>query len=436
MGSDLTAGASNSSAPHFSIVIICRDEARTLPRLFFDLDEFLDRDGEVLVVDTGSTDDSPVIAKTRGCKVEFAGDRFDTILNAAHVLQIEKRFAKGGEQLRAEAGQRLFNFAAARQYAGERAANQFILQLDASDQVKALDVDVFNELIDGGGVGSFEYEQEYGNAQLRIARFYDRSRYHWEGRVHEVLMVTPSPDGKPGDRLRLDPMELKVYHRADMGKSRNYLAGLALQVLESPEKPRWWHFLGRELFYDRCFQSAIGALEVHTQFKNVWSAELSQSYSFVGECYEALGRTDEAKQNYERAFSIDPSRREALLRHATICSRLCDFENAARLARQALDIPHTNAYPEPESNYTWLPHSLLYWNLFWLGRRDEARVHWDAYRSQAPGSMIMKEHARLFPVASKGQATEASAGIGRMTAPTGAEPTRPLKPPDPPVSQS
>src|SRR5215470_16980374 len=89
--------------------------------------------------------------------------------------------------------------------------------------------------------------------------------------------------------------------------------------------------------------------------------------------------------------------------------RFGEFEVAAQCASQSLTIPRSNPYPELEANYTWIPHSLLYWSLFWLGEKDQARAHWEVYRSLAPpGDSTTLQHARLFPPASVA-ACEASA---------------------------
>jgi glycosyltransferase involved in cell wall biosynthesis len=394
-----SAGAELRSAPRFSIVILTRNEERRLPRLLDDLREFSDRGGDVVVVDSGSTDNTLAIAKRAGCRVETVNDRFDSLLDSAQAAEIERRFARAGEGPLVMAGQRLFHFGKAREYAGGLAANSFVLQIDASDEVPALDIDEFDMWIGSQGVHAFEYNQRYGNVGLRIARFYDRSQYHWEGRVHEILSTTVEPAPAPASTIRCSPKHLMVRHHKDEDKSRNYLAGLALQTLEYPQKPRWWHYLGRELFYHHRYESAIVALEVHARMENAWLTERSQSLCFIGECHEALGRVHEAKECYQRAFAMDPTRREPLLRLAAASSAQCEFDAAERWARQSLEIPPTNAYPELEGNYTWVPHCLLYWSLFWLRRRDEARVHWDAYRALVPDGSLIHEHARLFPFA-------------------------------------
>jgi tetratricopeptide (TPR) repeat protein len=274
--------------------------------------------------------------------------------------------------------------------------------------VPALDIDAFDRWIDLAGVGSFEYNQRYGNVQLRIARFYDRTRYRWEGRVHEFLNTSGEAGTTAPSRMRCDPAQLLVIHHKDETKPRSYLAGLALQLFACPQEPRWWHYLGRELFYYRWYESAIAVFEEHASIEWALPAERSQSLCYLGQSLEMLERIDEAKEVYRRAMTVDPTRREPLLRLATTCCRLGEFEFAAQCASQSLTIPDTNGYAEVEANYTWIPHSILYWSLFWLGRKDEARAHWEAYRSLAPQDSTMREHARLFPPASTA-ACEASA---------------------------
>jgi len=392
----MCARTERPAAPRFSVAVLARNEASSLPHLLDDLERFVARGGELFVVDTGSTDDTVAIARDHGCRVETMHDRFDTALDATTAAEIEQRFARAGEGPLVEAGERLFHFGDARQEAGLLAGHAFVLQLDATDELLALDIDALDRRIDAGGVRAFEYDQLYGNVRLRIARFYDRARYHWEGRVHEILEASATGDPTPAPRIRCDAMQLLVRHNKTEGKTRNYLAGLALQVMERPERPRWWHYLGRELRYQCWYHSAIAALETHAAM-DAWPAERSQSLCFMGECLEGLGRAADAVEVYQRAVELDGMRREPLLRLATTYSRQGAFEAAAEGASRALAIPYTGGLPEPEANYTWIPHSILYWSLFWLGRKEEARGHWEVCLSLAPEESRAREYARLFP---------------------------------------
>jgi glycosyltransferase involved in cell wall biosynthesis len=391
--------------PRFSVAVIARNEAHTLPRLLRSLDAFMRRGGEVVVVDTGSADDTPEVARRYGCRVVDAGRRFDTRLDAAQVEAIERRFARGGEGPLVTAGVRLFHFAEARQHAGLLAGNDRVLQLDASDEVLALDVDALEARLASARMGLLEYDLQLGGVTLAVSRFYDRRLHHWEGRVHEGLYGNAAADPPPGSRIRLTGRELLVRHHKDEAKSRSYLAGLALDALARPGQARWKHYLGRELYYHRRYRSAIAVLEEHAAMTDAWSAERSQSLCFIGECLEALDEPDEATQSYRRASRVDPTRREPLLRLAALCSRRGDFHGAATSASEALAIARTSAFAELDASYTWLPHSILYWSLFWLGRREDARLHWETCRRLAPDDPRFLDHARLFPAAMPAPAT-------------------------------
>ena len=366
-----------------------------LPRLLFTLEDFVERGGELLLMDTGSSDDTIAIARHYGARIEEVYGQFDSKLDRDQAVEIDRRFAIEGDAPLATPEERMFHFGDARQHAGLLAANDFVLQPDAGDQLSAMDVDAIDQAIAAGGVSAFEYTQHYGNDVLRIARFYDRNCYRWKGRVHEVLF--PTTDGPPLPKVRWDKTQLAVRHHHDPFKARSYLAGLALEVMDRPEEPRWWHYLGRDLLYHYKYRSAIAVLDKHVAMESAWITERSQSCCFIGECYEELGSISEAKAAYRRAFELDATRREPLLRLAKLCCERREFEDAVNYATESLAIPQTNAYPELEVYYTWFPHSLLYWSLFWLGRKREAREHWEIYRSLAPLHTILREHARLFP---------------------------------------
>src|SRR5579862_1188887 len=101
----MPAAVELGSAPRFSIVVLTRNEAWALPQLLWSLEEFLERRGEVLVLDTGSTDATIAIARHRGCRVELVQDRFDTVLDGAQAAEIDRHFAKGEDAPLVMAGQ-------------------------------------------------------------------------------------------------------------------------------------------------------------------------------------------------------------------------------------------------------------------------------------------------------------------------------------------
>jgi tetratricopeptide (TPR) repeat protein len=137
-------------------------------------------------------------------------------------------------------------------------------------------------------------------------------------------------------------------------------------------------------------------LEAHAARPDAWIAERAASLCLSGLCFEALAAPAEAEARYRQAFELDPTRREPLLRLAALLQARGDFAGAAAHATAALAIPRASAFAEPDANYGDAPHVLLYWALFWLGRRAEAREHWEAARRLAPGRADVAAHARLF----------------------------------------
>lgn len=395
--------------PRFAVAIIARNEERTLPTLLSSLRPFMGAGGEVHLLDTGSDDGTVSVAAGFGCHVTTAGTRFETRVTAHEAARIEGLLFDG-EHTGTTEGQRVFDFSAARQLASSLPSSDVVLQLDGSDEVMRLDLAALDERIAQGTAGGFACRMRLGDSMFTMVRFYDRRWYRWEGRTHEGLYPIPGPDASiiPPTVPCPENEALFVHHR--QLKERTYLAGLALQVLDSPGASRCRYYFGRELFYAGAFRSAILHLEVHAAIGAAPSLERSQGLCFIGQCHEALGDRLAADAAYARASVADGSWRDPFLRRAALASTRGDFAAAATLAADALAVPHPSGATEVEANYTWRPHAVLYWSLFWLGRRDDARRHWEAFVALAPEAVVTAtRHARLLrPVP---DATAASPGL-------------------------
>jgi tetratricopeptide (TPR) repeat protein len=384
--------------PAFSIVVVARNEARTLPHLLGSLWPFRERRGDLVLVDTGSQDETAGLARDFGCRVIAAGERFASRLTDGQAERIERRFAREGEGPLATAGQRLFHFARAREWAATRAKHDVIWHLDGSDLVEAFDLDFIDGSIRRGEAGNIGYEVRLDGLSFRTCRFYDRRFDRWEGRAHEGLY--PRPEASATDvrapQLECPAERLAVRHVRRGQKERNYLAGLALEALPRAARPRWLHYLGRELHYLGFHCSAVAALEEHASREDAWLPERSGSLCFAGQSRLALGEPDLAADLFQRAFTIDPSWREPLLRLAEICAARDDPAGAVAQATAALSIPRTTSRVEADENYTWAPHFLLYRSMLRLGRREEAREHWQACIRFAPNLPAFREDAPAF----------------------------------------
>jgi glycosyltransferase involved in cell wall biosynthesis len=179
--------------PSFSVVLIARNEANTLPRLVKSLAEFQKRGGDIIVVDTGSTDETVAIAKTLGCTSCPVGNRFQHVITPEQAKDINEKFVVLGEAPIVKENERLFDYAAARNYAASLSGRDFVFMPDCDEILTALDLDAIEKAI-AEGAERFEYNfvfshDEFGREALKFlhSKFYDRRKLAWRGIVHECL---------------------------------------------------------------------------------------------------------------------------------------------------------------------------------------------------------------------------------------------------------
>ena len=212
------------SRPTISLCVIARDEQETLPRCLESAAAWVD---EMVVVDTGSTDDTVAAAtKLKAVVVETPWND---------------------------------DFAAARNAGLERCSGDFVLVLDADEWVahgpdprvlrgllsagpEAFSVELIDHL-DGGA------ERHYPLVRL----FRNRPEHRYRGAIHE--QITPSIAERAGVReLTPEPSGLIVGHdgyqqerREARDKAERNLSLLRAWVAREPENASARYFLAREL---------------------------------------------------------------------------------------------------------------------------------------------------------------------------------------------
>lgn len=144
-----------------SVCIITKNEAENLEKCLAALQPY---NFEIVVVDTGSTDNSKEIA------LKYTDRVYDF--------------------------EWINDFSAARNFAVSRASHNVILSLDTDEFVKELDLEELERLIQENpkSAGSVEmlnyFEEDNGSIQYQTAmldRLFNRRYYHFENPIHEVL---------------------------------------------------------------------------------------------------------------------------------------------------------------------------------------------------------------------------------------------------------
>lgn len=377
----------------FSIVLIAKDEEKTLPRLLGSLAEFQVSGGEVVVLDTGSTDGTVNEAYVRGCVIHEVGDKFLRTVDEVYAVSINEKFCIGGESSVVHGGDRYFDYSAARNHAASLASNDFVWMPDCDEVFTAFDLEAIDRLLvtrtgDRTLVARLEYNfvychDQFGTAAIKFlhSKAYDRRAFEWVGVIHEVLR--PIGDG-PHSTALISEGWVKLEHYQDVTRDRSgYLRGLALDCYEHPYNDRNAHYLGRELLWSGRPKSAINVLVKHIGMRK-WPAEAAQSMVFIGDAGLALGRVEDAKVAWHRAFVMDGSRREALMRLATQSWKDGDAQRTAAYCAAALTIPWSAYYANDVADYTQRPHEMLYWALHNLGDSEGAASHWRAAAEYQP----------------------------------------------------
>lgn len=365
--------------PLFSVVLIARNEAKTLPYAIASLKEFMERGGDVNVVDTGSTDGTAELARSLGCRVKEVGPIFRHTITEEQAKAINERFIVANEAPVLNAGESYFDFAAARNESNSMADCDMVCTMDCDEIITRLDIDKIDEYI-RQGYTQFEYNFVFSHTtdggelvKFIQSKFYSRVKCQWVGIIHE--MVTNLNPEDPSKIKLLEEPEFKLEHWQNVETNRTgYLRGLAIDCFNHQEKDRNSHYFARELWWTGRPWSAAKEFLRHIAM-NRWPAEKAESMLFLADIHGAMEKPEEQIEWCHKAITVEPNRREPLLKLAQIYQRRNQPVPANFYATAALELPWYPFYGANVGFYTNEPHEILFWAKSWLGRMDEAREH-------------------------------------------------------------
>lgn len=393
--------------PSFTVTLIARNEEKTLPRLVASLREFQDRGGEILLLDTGSTDQTREVAIELGCRVVPVGDMFLTVVDDDLAKKVNDHFIINGEEPILRDGDRLFDFASARNYIAAMAATDWIWMPDCDEIFTKFDIDAINSAISPSDQfpderNRLEYEFIFshdadGKPAIRFmhSKMYRKSQLEWKGIVHEVLSTIEGTVQGSARYVTDDKVLLEHYQNVDTNRA-GYLRGLALDCYLHPGSDRNSHYLAREMLWTGRPCSAIREFERHIAM-NRWPTEASQSMIYIGDAVRMLGK--DPVEWYQKAYNLESGRREPLMRLGEYYFELGDYRKVVAYMEMALTIPRSNFYADFQEHYTYKPHELLYVSYWQLGDRDKSRYHYDQAASYRPNDFkILNDRQFYYPL--------------------------------------
>jgi tetratricopeptide (TPR) repeat protein len=315
---ELTARAVPASGLTLSLCMIVKDEAEMLPRSLAAARDAVD---EIVVVDTGSSDETVAIARSFGARV------------------IEREWTG--------------SFAEARNTSFDAAGGDWVLYLDADEVLVAEDAPLLRELtgrtwreafylIETNHTGELGDGTAVTHNALRLFR--NRAEYRFEGRLHEQI-AHRLPGGLPE---RLEQTGIRVDHYGYLGavrdakeKSRRNIELLRRQLAETGSTPFLCFNLGSEL-------AAAGDAEAaREQFERAWEllagdprrAELGYLPSLTTRLVKSLrvcGREELAARRAEEGLELFPELTDLVFEQALLARGAGDLDASASLLEDCL----------------------------------------------------------------------------------------------------
>lgn len=383
--------------PTLSLCMIVRDESEHLAKTLASVREHVD---ELVIVDTGSSDDTRQIAANDDKARVFYF--FQPTHPEAFLLDDVTTGAPPphtGEHF-------LADFGAARNYALEQCRGDYVLWLDADDLVDG--AEKFPGLLEemaARGLDCLWFPYEYGfdiagrvTTRLWRERVVRRgSSARWQGRIHEIM--TPFDFAKTERRPEVVIKHQRQY--LDQQKRvrvahRNYKVLLdEYKKTQANPDPRTLYYLGNEARWI----DPDKALEVYDAYAAVsgWPEERCVARCVMGTIWQGKGDLLKSEKEFAAASVDFPERPDPWfgLGYVAYCKK--DWARAVAMGEHGLALgnPESDIVAHPLER-TFVPHTWLNVALNHLGRVRDAVASCDAALAVVPDDSNLLYNRKLY----------------------------------------
>ena len=195
-------------------------------------------------------------------------------------------------------------------------------------------------------------------------KIHSRHGYRWKHPVHEVMVT---------DRIAevQNWIDLEIHHHADPTKPRSqYMPLLAQSVKEDPLDDRNAFYYARELFFYGKVEESIEEFKRHLSLpRAVWKPERAASMRYIAKMSNGI----EKEEWLKRAVREAPDRREAYVDLAEFYYKTQSWEACLDVAENALDIVEKPLeYLCEEYAWGYAPYDYAAIAAYNLGKTSEA----------------------------------------------------------------
>lgn len=355
-----------NGSPFLSLCMILRNEEENLPRCLKSVRGVVD---EIICVDTGSTDRTPEIARDLGARVLFYPWQGD--------------------------------FAAARNHGLDHANGEWILILDADEELVGEDRDLLRDelrstkfqaltlnILTVGREDPDHYSTTVVSRMTRLVRNRSHLRYRYS--IHEELwdLNTDRPAVHGASKVRVRHYGYLPETVVNKDKVRRNLSILQLELVRDPNNSRTLFYVGTEFLRQGELAKAVAAFERATVHMQNWSLAFGPALLFrLAEAYLRQGWYQRALETSEAGIATYPKFVELRFLRGQACLALGRYRDALKeftscLALAAVGHDYPFVITGLRGHVTWRMLGQTYEN---LGMHAEAvRCYQEALRDH-PG---------------------------------------------------
>ncbi|MBE7001339.1 MAG: glycosyl transferase family 2 [Ruminococcaceae bacterium] len=226
-------------------------------------------------------------------------------------------------------------------------------------------------------------------------KIHRRFGYRWTHPVHEVLTWV----GEGIRKKTVPAYGIQLDHYPDHSKSRGqYLPLLEMSVEEDPTDDRNMHYLGREYMYKGEWLKAINTLKKHLNMeKATWSNERCASMRYIARSYIALGNHKQAEIWFLQAIAEAPHLREPWLDFAELAYANKDWFLLIWLTERSLTIQQRPAtYISEAASWGSLPYDLCALGYYYIGNFMKSLSYVEKALSISPDDARLQNNRKLI----------------------------------------
>jgi glycosyltransferase involved in cell wall biosynthesis len=286
--------------------MIVKDESDVIARCLESIAACVD---EIIIVDTGSSDDTKLIVR----------NYTDKIYDFKWVM----------------------DFAAARNFAFSKATQDFIFWMDADDilevQEKRGFLELKRKLANHIDVVMMKYNVEFDEAGKVTQAFYRERIFRretnpqWVGRIHEAIQLQ-------GTVIRSDVCisHKPVLEKKDKLRNLRFFEKMIADGIAFDAREQ--HYYAQELSFNKRYAECIPEFEKYLAMPDGWNEQQIKSCQLLAQAYNEVGQEEKGLETLYRSFKFDEPRAEVLCDIGKYFFVRGQFKHAAGWYKQAYSL--------------------------------------------------------------------------------------------------